>query len=370
MKKRVILREACFVCSSPYQIISTISIQKTNKFDADLYIFGTFPDYEILASKIQQQSLFSNVYTIDLKKVGLRGWWAKLKRTVLVNTVIGKFLDKRASYKLFFFSSRSSIKSAMLKTLLSRNPDMRIIVFEDGMGAYSDNNSSLVVSRTRRLVEKMLRWDLVDPQRTTFMAYMPQLVHYGPPFDVCSVEQLPRFKPTEDNQRLLFELFSVPDDGKINEKCIIFDSKRQGTTLLSVDQMALMDQCYEVVARHIDRKEIILKPHPRSTETAPGDYKGYPYQGIPMEVLYSDMPDIHNRILISFVSTAVFTPKIFYDAEPIVICLHHIVNDNRISRNYDGIFEKFHNTYRDKGRVFAPASLEELDLIMRRIAEM
>ena len=49
MKKSYQSREACFVCSSPYQIIGAISIAKYQKLDADLIITGEFPDYDIVA---------------------------------------------------------------------------------------------------------------------------------------------------------------------------------------------------------------------------------------------------------------------------------------------------------------------------------
>ena len=353
-------REACFICSSPYQIINAISIITNKEMDADLYIFGAFPGYEIIAEKLGAYSLFTSIHAIDLIKIGAKGKSRALKELFFAERTVGRFLDKNIAYHSCYYTSRSSLKSAMLKVLLKRNPGMKRIVFEEGMGTYSDRGNLLSVSKTRCFLEKMLKWNIDNPETTVILAYIPELVHYKAPFDQCVVSPLPRLNLTETNRKMLCDVFSVPDDGSITERCVIFDSKRSGPSLLETDQMLLMDQCYEIIAQYLGKEHVILKPHPRSVEKSSCDLKTYLYQGIPMEILYAEMPDLEHRILVSFVSSAVFTPKILFDAEPTVICLHNIIRDNRISKNFGGIFEKFKDTYRHRERVFSPDSTEEL----------
>ncbi len=179
---------------------------------------------------------------------------------------------------------------------------------------------------------------------------------------------MPRINLTKDTKKMLCSVFSVFDNSEIQEKCIIFDSKRNGTTLLSQEQMTLLDQCYRVVINCVGNDNSVLKPHPRSSESCSINVKTYPNQGIPMEVLYAGMSDIQDRILVSFVSTAVFTPKILYDVEPIIICLHQIAKENQISKNFESIFEKFRGIYNNKERVLAPTSIEELEAQLKWIA--
>ncbi len=370
MKKGLFFREACFVCTSPYQLLNSIAIIQNHKMDADLYIFSTFPCFKEVAEKIQKYSLFTNVYAVDIAKIGFRGKWLKLKGTFFVNTYLNRFLDKNICYRKFYFSCRSTFKSAMLRTLLSRNPEMRLIVFEDGMGTYSDRHSSLAVTNARRLYEKILRLDLINPARTTFMAHFPHLVHYTSPYDVCTIEELPRLDQSPENRYMLCDLFSVPEDDTIHERCIIFDPKRSGPTLLSAEQTAIMEHCYQIVINNLGNDNVILKPHPRSVEACAVDIRSYTHQEIPMEVLYADMSDLKDRILVSFVSTAIFTPRMLFDVEPIIISLHRIVRDNKTSRNFEGIFEKFREVYHNAERVYAPETIEELDGLMKQLVQL
>ena len=364
------MREACFVCSSPYQVIGVLGIQLKLRLDADIFIFSSFPDYDRLAEKLEGYGLFRRVYPIDLSEIGLRGRWRVLKETVLAKPILKRFLPKDAAYAAYYFSSRGSLKTAMLKVLSDRNPEMKRVVYEDGMGTYSDSASLLNASASRRFLEKALAWDLDDPGKTSFMAYLPELVHYPAPYDRCAVEQMPRL-PLDDQTRKMFcDLFSIRNESEIREKFIIFDTKRWDKERCNSDQLQLLDQCYQIVLDTAGRDNVILKPHPRSTKELQSGIRVYPNKGVPMEAIYAVMPDMRDRILISFVSSAVFTPKILLDEEPVVICLHRIVTDNRNSRVFDGIFEKFRNTYRQPERVLAPASIEELRQRLRSRSDL
>ena len=67
MKNR---RQACFACTTPYQVLGAISITKQENLDADLYIFGMFSGYEKVAEKLRDHAIFANVYAADATKTG------------------------------------------------------------------------------------------------------------------------------------------------------------------------------------------------------------------------------------------------------------------------------------------------------------
>lgn len=370
MKSEYIMREACFICSSPYQVIGAIGIQLAQQMDADIYIYGSFPEFELLAEKLGSYSVFRHVYAVNPREYGLTGKWRAIKETVFVHKYASRFIPSEVAYRTCYLSSRASLKTAQLKELLDRYPQMKRVFFEDGMGTYSESVKLLSVTNARRFIERLLGWKIDDPVQTSFMAYLPALVNYSTPFQDCKVMQMPRLPLDEKTQQMICDLFSVNEESEIREKVIIFDAKRHSASLLSTSQMELMDQCYDLVMKNLRKENIMLKPHPRSKENCSCAIKKYPYQGIPMEALYVKMPDIKDRILISFASTAVFTPKILFDIEAIVICLHRIVRDNRISKSFDPIFEKFRGTYRDSKRIIAPSSFAELESQLQKINEL
>ena len=357
----MVRREACFICTSPFQVLGAISIVAKERMEADLFLIGTFRDSEIVADRIRKYSLFNNVYFVDPKIIGIRGKTDNIKKIIFAEGIVNKFLDKNVSYDRYYYSSRSLLKSALLKVLLDRNPEMKRIIFDEGMGTYSGNGRLLSVSMPRRVLEKMMRWKLDDPKKTEILAYLPDLVKYEKPFDSCIVHQMPYLDYKGDMREMMRDLFAIPEDGIIREQCIIFDTKRNETASLSSEQLDILDQCYEKIIHYTGKDKVILKPHPRSTKPCPDGIGTYPYTGIPMEALYTFMPDLQDRILISFVSSAVFTPKILFDKEAVVICLHRLFKGNETSAVFEDIFQKMRGAYRQPERVIAPNTVEELE---------
>ena len=348
--------------------MGAVGIADGLKLDADLYIAGEFPGSRTLAEKLKKYSYFANVYVADSKIVSGTGKLASIKMTFFAEKAVSTYMPKDISYNRYFVTSRSTLKSSQLGVLRKRNPNITRVVFEDGLGTYSNNGSLFRVSGLRRKIEKVLRWDLDDPKKIRMMAYLPELVKVPGFLQGIKVEQMPRLQIDPKTRDLFFDIFSVEREQSIFEQYIIFDTKRRGAELdvLTQEEKDLLDSCYTLVTRYAG-EDVICKPHPKSTEQPGCLMKSYDHQGVPMEVLYMDMPDLENRVLISHVSSAVFTPKIFLDCEPVVICLHKILKDSRISKNFTEIYEKFRGTYRQPERVMAPSSMEELEEMLSHI---
>lgn len=85
-------REACFICSSPYQIIGAIGIVKSEKLDADLYVTGEFPGYDVLAHKLEKYGIFSNVFMASNLAVRGRGKKVSMKMTLFSERVISSYM--------------------------------------------------------------------------------------------------------------------------------------------------------------------------------------------------------------------------------------------------------------------------------------
>ena len=361
MKKRYQNHGTCFICTSPYQLIGAIGIAKKLDTDSDLYISGEFPGYDVMADRLRKYDVFSNVYVADSKDVMAKGRLASIKMTFLSEKALAAFLPADVSYDACYVSSRSTLKATMLSVLRKRNPDMRRVIFDDGLGTYSGKGNLINASPTRGKIERLLGRDLDNPEKIDAIAYLPELVSFPGELGKIKIGQQPRIELNEESRTMLTDVFEMDKDSGIDEKYIVFDTKRRGGNLdaMTNEEKDLLDECYRVVKEYAG-DDIICKPHPKSVEEGSSGIRLYPYQGIPMEALYLNMRDIDDRVLVSHVSTAVFSPKIFLGKEPRVICLHKILKDNPSSITFESIYEKFRNTYSDPERVIAPISLEEL----------
>lgn len=359
------MREACFACTTPYQIIGAISITLGNNLDADLYVFGMFPNYEDVCENIRKQGVFQKVIAIDCSKIGGPSREKAFLQMVFSKKVVSAFLPYDAVYKTYYSSSRAHPKILLQNVLLQRNPTMKRVIYEDGMGTYSGNSHPLNATRMKSIAEKILGWKLDVPENTTMMANVPELVEVPEYLRGHAVDKMPRLDFNETTGDLLNKIFAVDDSKKINSKVIIFDTLRPNPSYLNEEDFEVLDKCYRMIGDYF-AENVIVKPHPRSRNVGSYDIGLYEFQEVPMEVLYAGMNNLDELVLITYTSSAVFTPKIMFDKEPTVISLHRLLNNTKSSIIFEPIYIKFKSIYSKQDKVCAPENLDEMKLMLGR----
>ncbi|MBP5469914.1 MAG: hypothetical protein J6Z11_11805 [Candidatus Riflebacteria bacterium] len=367
IKKEFDLRQACFVCTTPYQIIGALSIVLCEKLKADIFICSTFKGYKELADRLKNLKVFQNVYEIDCNKIKPFSNRRHSKIGSLIQPLIqvckperyvSRFLDDNLTYNSFYVSSRAHIKMLMYYVLQKRNPNMRVIIFDDGLGSYQENSHALNASKLRCWVENILGLKNYDSKLVSFELYLHNMIKLPSYLKNCPIGQMPRLNwNKEENKKILKALFGIKDTEKYNEKIILFDNFRDSKSRL--DLFRKIDECFEKILEIAGEDNILFKGHPRSLVSPSIPLKNTAKQGIPVEVFYSDMDDLDSRVLVAYNSTAIYTPKILFDKEPWVICLHRIVG-TAPQENPEQIYQMFLSEYRNPKKLFAPKNLEEL----------
>ena len=356
-----LLREACFACTTPYQILGAISITLGYKLDADLYIFGMFPNYDEIAARLNKYRVFANIYSVDCSKIRVSNRIEVFKQMLFANETVSFFLPENVAYSYYYSSSNAIVKTIMHQVLLSRYPSMQKILYEDGIGTYTSRSHIFQSSLLMKISNTLLGRNLDAPEKTNIVANYPQLVDLPKELANCYIGKMPMLPLNETTINMLEDVFSVSKERKIKEKYIIFDTYRFNAKRTMMEELSLLDQCYTFISSIVGKSNIICKPHPRSNSVSKADLTHYLYQEIPMEVLYASMQDLNERVLIAHTSSAVFTPKILFDKEPKIICLHNIVNNNRASSIFEEVYKKFKSIYSEQSKLVAPKSFDELE---------
>lgn len=360
-------REACFACSTPYQVMGAISITIYKKLDADIYIFGMFPGYAEVANRIRKENIFTNTYAVNAEIFGAPGRKGAFIQMVKCRETVSAFLSDDIIYRTLYASSRSHIKNLLLHELLRRNKDLQIVVYDDGLGMYAKDSHVLNTTKIRGIAEKLFGWDLYQPERMSFMVNMPDLFEKPDYLQQSKVIQMPRLPWNTKNRKLFMNVFGATDNDIINERVIIFDSLR-GFNPLRDKTMRTLDSCFDQAAEVFGKNNVIMKPHPKSCERTSADVVLYENAGIPMEVLYAGMTQLDEKVLIAYASSAVYTPKMFFDAEPWIInCFRITDNINGRVSEWEEPYHKFKSIYRAPEKVLAPRTLEEYYSCIRRI---
>ena len=354
---------AVFACTTPYQVMGAVSIVSAEKTEADLIIFGMFDGYEGLADRVRETGLFRAVTAVVPEGIRAPGHGNALKQMLTARKTVRPFLPEGKAYSRYYSSSRAHIKNILLHELVRRNPDLKIIIYDDGMGTYAGDSHVLNTSRLRKKTERLLGWDLYRPERMEYRVYEPALFTRPKGCEACPVSQMPKAGADPRTAETIARIFQVTPADSIREKVIIFDPLR------SADRggiLPVIDSCYREAVSVFGRENVIIKPHPRSVKQPETDAKIYSRTGIPMEALYAEMPDLEDRILITYASTAVYTPRMLFGKEPRVIALFRIT-DGETGSEWQPQFDKFSRAYTDRARIAAPESMEAFSRLIRDI---
>lgn len=356
--------KACFACTTPYQLMGAISIAQSKDIKGDLYVFGMFSGYDEIAERIKDYNIFREVIPVDCSRFRSLPTSRYLFHMFNYHREVLYFLPSHISYDIMYISSRAHVKLLMRHELEHRNPKMRYVMFEDGLGTYSADSHVLNSSKLRRIIEKILGWDTFKPGLTVMMATHPELVTLSKKMSGISIEKMPSFRWSSENRKMLLDIFSVNNMNFINERVILFDVTR-GTYKEDLGvNVGLLDKCYQLMSNNFGYDSVVCKPHPRSKTKTEASVKEYQQKGVPIEILYASMDDLDSRILVGTFSTALFTPKMMFDKEPIVICLYKMVWPG--NHELPPLYEKLCNMYQHRERIIAPKNIEELKVFLAR----
>lgn len=368
--KSYTMRDACFACTTPYQIIGAIEITHALQLDADLYIFGVFPNSQTVADRLKSYHVFHDVYVVDTKRFGMGSRISLGLHFLFAEKTVSFFLPKDICYKTFYSSSRALKKVILMGVLKKRNPEMNRVIYEDGMGTYINSSHPLNASPLMKKLEWFLGWEIDDPKRTRMIAHVPRLVEPPAFLHGTEVGQMPGLYSDPGTIEMLNDVFSVDDEKRIDERYILFDTLRPNPAVMSDEDFSILDACYSRIMHCVGAENIVCKPHPRSRKAQDVGLRLYTSQELPMEVLYAGMTDLEKRVLISYTSSAMFTPKLLFGKEPCVISLHRMLKEKRGSILFEEMYKKMKQEYSVPSRIAAPESLDELEMVLKSIEDI
>ncbi len=365
--------DACYFCTTPYQIIGAISLVKEKNESADLYIIGQFSTFNEIAKRIEKTNIFRKVIAIDENEVlgPIKNINNKIVKRLLmakqylkVNKIGDKIIGKDVLYNKMYSTCQAFIIRLMHFYLMEHHPNIEFIHFDDGVGSYY-NTYLFHVSFLDKVIRMILFGKKSIDYKSERILYMPQLCNKEQKRLSSSISKMPNINKSKTNINRLNFIFDFQKEDLINEKIIIFDTLKE--EVYGSDGAILLQNYYKMICSYFGNDNVIIKNHPRDKNTREDTMKYYNNYAIPSEVLYLNL-DVEKKILITVNSTAVVTPKLIMDKEPIIILLYKIMNKNSTNdANQDVFFHNFKKTYRDKNKFQIPENKNELINILDKI---
>ena len=356
-----------FFCSTPYQILLALNI-KRNLVDcnADIYIFDHFMSSNDVLNNLISSHIFDNCYFINIictfSKFSIIRYFEKTLKFFTYKIQLKKIgYDMNKSYDRVYLTYPHIIIQYFLIHCFILNKNITVHIFEDGTGGYID-----VFFRTT-LFKKFIR--LLIPRFRILDTYHEILLHKTEMFSgnqKIRVTNLPIFDKNDYNfikqLNTIFNYNSIDD--RINERFIFFEQAFMNDKQTSVLIAQVASIIYDVIGKY----DFIVKIHPRSFTNIYNDYNNYHKNSVPWELILLN-EDVENKVLITYFSTAVFTPKLIFDIEPYIILLfelEELANCSSFSEYYRIFANMLKEISRDSDHIYIPQNIEDLKIRLVR----
>lgn len=348
---------ACFICGTPYQIITAIHLAGSNDMDADMFIVDMVSGVDVLEKRILQYGIFSNVSIVHEKDAvgkarshGMQYINTAAVTCLKLDAIVEKYVDTKRKYSKLYISSRAAIPRMFLMYFQKHKYDFEYVYFDDGLGSYY-NKWTIHEKTIDRLVGKLvLGKNYKGLGAGKLLLYSPKLfsiaqVNYT---DKIDVQRIPAWN--KDLIVTLNGIFRYSAKDEIKEPVIILDC------CIPADHRRPVDEFYMKVVELVGRQNVIIKSHPRNKCSQIEGLKYYDNSEIPFELICANL-DMTHKLLITISSTAVATPVLLFGKEPYVLTLDD--TELRFDTKLKVRFEDIASLYQEQNKFMVGKSLEE-----------
>lgn len=364
------LEKHLFICSTPYHLMSIISIciEYINSKDIkSIYILDHSNTYYELYESAKRAKCFDNIFLLKTKEFN-NHWTQKYKITRYISKTLEYFFyEKIANHFVYDKNTYTKFwvpfmdRSTWLIFLLYKKytPNIELNFIEDGLGGYR-----LLTTKENSLdktILHLLGHNSIFEEIKKLYVYEPKLAKntINSKIQIVSI-------PKINNKSIISILnntfnFNATDLFLFDSTAIYFDAPFLQQDILD-KEIQILTFLHEQL-----KDSMVIKIHPRSN--LKNSYCTMKISNVTtyMELLYANK-DSSKNILISGFSTASIMPKLIFDQEPIVIFLYKIFGLDQYtysSENYIEFIKDFTQTYRNPERIYLPETIEELKIILK-----
>lgn len=352
-----------FIVATPFHLLTVANIISTINYKSriDIYIV----DYSVreLAFQIKQTTSLINI--VDCCERFARKEFANryIRNPYLIyskvrDKIMGAYIYKsNLTYNHLFVPYPSSPVLALMHSFKKNNKNIVVSMYEDGIGSYTHIGKYRHKS-TQLLYKYLYGWDFYQEIGLVYL-YKPELVK----LDVLNKYKINKI--TNCNNNIVASYFHNAYSQEIkkynNKKIIFFDQ-----LLLSQSPNLIENEIniFKRLSSIVGKDEIICKLHPRVVGDLPLTEAEISKTKVPFEVLMNFL-NIDNIVMVSYYSTACFSPKLILDKEPYIVFLFNLIEWAPCDIS---LLERIKAEYKKKDKIYAPKNIKELESIIIEIA--
>lgn len=349
------------VCNTPLQIMGALDIVANNICDTknktDLFLIMSFRDSDIISENINKTNLFNHVYRIKPNKKKITSLFDLLSYKKILSSYDfedNSFLNNK--YSNLFVGDKNLLGVA----LNYKNKCESVYIYDDGINSYKGNCIIDYNSYKYPFISKLLKTDVLSYKIKKLFVYNKEYCHSSISNEI---EQLPQINKNNNVYDILFNVFNYNEETDLKKhRIIILDQpleKKKNFNGLTF---------YEILNK-IQINNPLIRLHPVQKNVNYGQYKVDKVNNLWELECIKNLSN--NHILLSFYSTAQFSPKFISDKEPYVFFLYKLFISDYGTKEYEefeNMIKVLKDSYKTKDKIYVPKNLEELNYLLKEIS--
>lgn len=335
---------------------------------ADIFVLNHFVSAPAICEKLEASGVFEQVILIDNKNdKSIASLFKRVYQTVFLPKDIADIVNNKEYEEVVFFSNDHLMAASLIRPVLKRNKSARFALGEDGVGSYF---ADLHVPNAKvKLILRLLGRDRYLEKIDSQYIYQPELMVGQHDLTLLRIP-MPGF---DGAIKIAYRAIFGAKEHEINnvypytEKAIYLQQPFAEDGLLGEfkSEQAVLD----VLESFFGRDEFLVKLHLRSK---PERYEKYRHtkDTTLWEYVWCEK-SLENKLLITPVSTAALSPKMFFGKEPVIIFTYRLfdkaLTENPAYKNMIDFVMRFRDCYTNKDRIFIPQNLQELREILESL---
>ncbi len=318
-------------------------------YKIDLFVGSKFKTYLTVAGNVSKEGIFDNVYIYDYSRAG-----SAANRLNFISSpakYVSRLCDtdlKQQSYNVIFTSNLTTFMMAMVLA----NPDAEVYYYDDGIASYTYKIGPNYLTGKKRLLFKFYRINVERfyPKKL----YLNNASMFIDGWNVPLVQLPPLSGASEERYAAMSRVFgTVPEIYSDHKTILLTNPVEMRDESVRAEQERKKDELLEMLSS----LNVLRRPHPRETVKPAGnaviDNSGCLWEQVCMKTIDS------GYTLIGTASTAMISPKLFFDQEPRLIFLFKAL-DFPVDDTFLQLLDKLIKSYKNPDDIIVLENLNEL----------
>lgn len=323
-------REILIFCDTPFQIMMAVYLLQSELKEClvDVIITDHISNYTMILENITMLQIFRKTYFMRAYDLDNRRGEFEITKLQYIRYVLGRkkylnnLIDLRTDYDEFFVADILESTNLIYDSLISKNPNVKVVFYEEGpIAVLCDQNNQFVQRKYSNLSVIKKLFFIIAGYRTIYGNFsygyssvneISKVSYYFPIYNIP--------KLNEDNLlyiEILNKIWKFDSNKLINQRYIFFEESFFLNQVDSNDMLIIGD-----IIDIVGKENILVKLHPRSRENRFEKYgiKTNQDSSIPWELIALNSVNL-KQTLIAISSGSLIHPQLYWGVKQKVICL-------------------------------------------------